>query len=353
MNLARYFFTAILVGTFVFSCQRPLNLGGDDSSAQADWKLIDTISERLILGLHATPFEWYAITENEFLRFGGDDELLEKRPLQSNFGVLGIPALSDNSFVRLTVDDDSKKVVEFHLARNPSQIIKIPVDSLLGTEDSFVDIEFLHGSLGAFSSDGTLFLLPTTVLPGRYHVMLLFEVLHNASHTEFASVKVVKRVALEDLSSDFANLKSIKFLNGNFYVTAQGGAWRIAPSGEPKNIFQQWMLDAFSWQGDLYATGVSSFDLHKSTDNGLTWERLNQNSELKYARTAGNYVFTQSARGLVPQQMQEDLLRANSIVLPAGAMPSDAIYYGVIFFAGHYYFSIGREVYKIEDIVVE
>ncbi len=354
MNVSPSHVLLMLALLFISACQRPF-LADDEVATVASWDLVDQEFERPILATHATPFEWYIISENQFARFDTDDKLLELRTLSKNAGVLGIPALTDNTFVRLTTNDDAKQVVEFHLTRNPAEIHNILADDLAGPSDSFVEVTTRSHRLGAFSSDGTIFMLPIEVLPDRHFALLLFEVLHNPAHTSFTSVKVVKRINLPDLSTDLTKLNSVRFLNGNFYVTSQEGAWRITPSGNIERIFPQaqWMLDVFTWQGDLYITGINSFDLHKSTDNGLTWERLNQNSALKLVVNVNELLFTQEAPGLIYRMVGGDLLRAKNLILPEGFSPQQAIYYGAFFFEGKYYFSIDREVYMTNDVVLE
>jgi len=343
-----------LLFLFLFSCQRPFLTDGDNTlPTKADWEKISFESERPILGLHTTPFEWYIISENEFARFDSDNNLLDKRPLLSNDGAKGTPAMSDNTFFRLTVNNDASQVAEFHLARNPSEIYKIQVDSLAGPSDSFIEVDVFARQLGAFSDDGTLFLLPTTVLPGRHYVLLLFQILHNPAHSSFASIELVKRINLDGLSADVANLNNIRFLDGNFYVTSKEGAWRVTPSGQTDKVFYQWMLDCFSWQGDLYATGTNNFDLHKSTDNGLTWERLNQISDLQYVEPVGAHLFTHSVLGQRFKVMTgEDLKTASEFAYPAnGPDPNSISFYGVGSFSDRYYFAMGREVFVTDEVV--
>ena len=348
-----YPFSLIVLLLSTFGCQRPLVVDDDQMVKEASWEKIDFPSERLILGLHATPFELQAITENQFFRFNGDNEPLEIRPFLASTPPLLPPAMSDNTFVRMTTNDDAEQTLEFHLTKNGSQILEIMVDSLKGPGDSFIEVEFMARTLGAFSSDGTLFLLPATVLPDRHYVLLLFEVLHNAAATEFTSVEMFRRIDLPDLSADFANLQNIRYVDGNFYVGSKSGAWRISPDGEKVKIFQQQMRDFFEHEGKLYAMGPSSFSLHESTDNGITWERLNQDSELVWIETAGGTVFTQTAPSQLFHVMDENLEKAKSIVLPAGFAANEAIYYGVAFFAGRHYFSMDRSIYFTEEIVLE
>mgnify|MGYP001228322761 CR=1 FL=1 len=335
------------------SCQKPLFPDKNNNENKAKWENIGYKPERIIQHLHATPFELFAISENQFVRFDGNIQLLEKRPLDVAFGVRGIPAVSDNSFVRMTVDNQARQIVEFHLARNPAQIIQILADTLRSEDDSYLEVEFLARTLGAFSGDGTLFLLPAKVFPGRYYAFFMFEVVQNAAHNAFTSVKVTKRVNVLDMTSDFNNLVNIRFLDGNFYVTSREGAWRITPSGQVKKLFSQWMRDVFSRNGNLYMTGLSSFDLHESSDNGLTWKRLNINSELKMVETAGNLLFTQEVLGNPYLLMPEDFLKAQSIVYPKDASTDFSAYFSVAFFKDRYYFSIEKDIFSTSEVVTE
>lgn len=335
------------------SCQRPLIVKDDDSKSKAHWELLDYPAERLVLGLHATPFELYVISENQFSRYDGNRVLLEKRPLDVGSGITGTPALSDNAFVRMTTDDQSRQTIEFHLARNPAQIVKIIADDLLSDGEGHLEVEYFARRLGAFSTDGALFLLPARLLPARHYVLFLFELEYNTAHTTFTSVKSVKRINLPELGTLPPSMNNVRFADGNFYVTSQHGAWRITPSGDVLKIFPQWMRDVFEWQDKLYITGLNSFDLHESTDKGLTWTRLNQNSELKMVETVGDLVLTHEVLGNPYLSMLGDFVKAKKIVYPAGASTNPSVYYGAAFFAGQYFFSIDREVYFTDKVVVE
>lgn len=343
----------LMLCIFSFSCQKPLFPDDDGPISKADWKAIDFQCERQILGLHATPFEWYAITENQFFRFDGEDGLLEIRPLPTESGVKGVPALSDNAFFRMTLSQGNRQVIEFHHARNPASSVLFPVDSLERDAGTFLEVEFLSRQLGAFSGDGTLFLLPVKVLPQRNYAFYLFEIQQQSAQNAFASIKLAKRINIPGMDAELANLKSTRFLDGNFYVASAVGAWRISPAGQALQIFPQWMLDFFSLKGTLYATGLNSFDLHKSADNGLTWERLNQNSEVKYAETADTLVFSETTLGNRYQVVSADFKKARDIEHPADAPTDPSVFYSVVFFGGRYYFSMDRKVFSISQIITK
>ncbi len=350
MNLVRITPYLLLV-CFMAACQGPLIPDDDAPTQDANWQLIDYQSERLILGLHATPFEWYLISENQFARFDGEDGLLEKRPLDMNDGVKGTPVLSDNAFMRLSTNPDASQRIEFHLTRNPAQIVKIEMDSLAAPGNEVLQPDITVRRLGAFSDIGNLFLMPVQVLPERYYAFFLFELHFNTAHTQLESVEVVERIDLEDLPANINSLVNIRFLDGNFYVTSQEGAWRITPSGAPLKIFTQWMRDFFPWQGKLYATGYSDYDLHESTDNGLTWLRLNHISELEMVETPGDLVLTHTVLGMPYMLADTGFIERKAIKYPASAPTDFSTYYGAVFFAGRYYFSMDRKVHSTEQVV--
>lgn len=198
-------------------------------------------------------------------------------------------------------------------------------------------------------------MLPTIVLPDRHYVFLIFEIKHNTAHSSFASIEIKERVEIEALGAEVAKLNNIRFLENNFYVTSREGAWRITPSGEVEKIFYQWMLDCFSWEGSLYATGTNSFDLHRSSDNGHTWVRLNQNSDLKYAETVGDYIFTHLVLGHRYNVMiGDDFIQSKEFSYPLQSpAATDVSYYGIGELNGNYYFSMDREIFFTNDVAID
>lgn len=342
---------SIFVVSLVFSCQKPL-LPDDDSPAdKADWRLLEAPVQRQILGLHATPFQLYAITDNQFFRFNTEDEMVEMRTLNEYNGVKGVPALNDNAFMRLTLNDDNRQVLEFQHARNGQSFVYIPVDSLEKDAGTFVEVEFVSRQLGAFSSDGSSFLLPVKVLPQRYYAFYLFDIQQNMSSSAFVSIQPVKRIDIPELDAELNNLKSVRFLNGNYYIASSLGAWRITPAGQVQKIFPQWMLDFFSLKGKLYATGLTPYDLHNSTDNGLNWYRIDQNSPVKYAETADTLLFSEETLGNPYKLVSTDFKIARDIALPEEAPTNPSVFYSVVYFAGRYYFSMDRDVYSAAKVV--
>ncbi|RMG78562.1 MAG: hypothetical protein D6714_17750, partial [Bacteroidetes bacterium] len=130
------------------------------------------------------------------------------------------------------------------------------------------------------------------------------------------------------------------------------GAYRLTPDGEYEQIFPQWMLDFFPYDGKIYATGISSFDLHVSEDDGETWERLNMNSELKLVEAVGAHLFTQEVEGHAFKLVEEDLLKASDIDYGPDIDPDNlSAFYGLAWYNDLYYFNVGRAIFFTNEIV--
>ena len=339
--------TALLLA----ACQRPLIVDDGPSSSDAAWELVDYKSNAYIQGLFATPFELYVVTENTFARLDANLDIIEKRefPIAN-----GIPAMSDNTFVRLATNAQNRQVIEFNLARTGSEIFKVLVDTLPVPAGNSLDIERFANSLGVFSVDGTRFLMAAKVLPARYYSLYLFDIQQNVQHNSFVSVKMVKRIDLTDLDANVdGTIKSMTFENGNFYLATQQGAWRITPAGVATKPFAQWKEDCFSWHGDLYMTGTVNYDLDKSIDNGLSWERLNISSELRHVTVADTVIFTQEVPGKPYSVMPKDFKKAKPIAYPKGTALSTSLFYGLAYFNDRYYFSIDKDIYVVDKVKTE
>jgi hypothetical protein len=217
-----------------------------------------------------------------------------------------------------------------------------------------VDVDVYSNQSGAFSSDGTLFLMPAKMQPARYYSLYLFQIQQNFQHNSFVSVKLVKRIDLTDLDANAeGRIKSIRFNGGNFYVASQQGGWRITPAGVATKQFAQWKEDCFEWLGDLYMTGTVDYDLDKSIDNGLEWERVNLPSELRYVTVADTVIFTQKVVGKPYQVMPKDFKKAKSFVYPVGIDLDKSLFYGLVFYDNRYYLAIDKDIYVADKIKLE
>lgn len=344
---------AALLATLIslLGCQRPFNLDDGTPTDQAHWEKVAFPAESAILGLYATDFELYVSTENSFARLNSDLEIIEKRafPITNSF-----PVMSDNTFVRLATNAQNRQVVEFHLSRNSTEVFRVQTDTLPAPAGNSVDVDLYSTHLGAFSSDGTLFLMAAKMMPARYYSLYLFEIQQNFQHNSFVSVKMIKRIDLPDLDANAnGRIKSIRFHNGNFYLASQQGGWRITPAGVATKQFAQWKEDCFEWLGDLYMTGTVDYDLDKSIDNGLEWERVNVASELRYVTVADTVIFTQDVFGKYYKVMPKDFKKAKPFTYPIGIDLDKSLFYGLAFYYGRYYLAIDKDIYVADKIKLE
>jgi hypothetical protein len=350
------FLPAMLLAAFLFSACQTTPFWKNDATPDGgtQWDSIDFKMTPYIQGLLATPFELYAISENTFARLSNNLDIIERRPFLLPSKSNSIPALSENTIARLTTNGQGRQVVEFHLARNSTEVHNILVDTLQAPTGNTLEIESFGNPVGVFSTDGTLFLLAAKVLPARYYSLYLFDIRQNVQHNSFVSVKVIKRMDLPDLSANADGVvKSMRFLGGNYYLASQQGAWRITPAGVTSKIFPQWKEDCFSWQGDLYMTGTYDYDLEKSIDNGQEWERVNVGTELRHVVVADTTIFTQRVAGTVFSVMPKDLKKAKSITFPSVANPATSFFYGLVFFEDRYFFSMDEWIFATEKVVTD
>lgn len=338
--------------TLLAACQRPLV---EPPEPQGPWNKLDTETQQVILNTHATPFELYAITEGEFLRFDKRGELEEDRSLDKLFGTKGTPALSDNVLSRVKIGANAEQILEFHLARLGADVVRFTPDDFLLPDDNTILFNLPSGfPFGAFDEDNRRFLMPVRVFgsPKDHIAFLLFDVRQNATFTQFQSVELIARTDLLELGSAENIVTSVRCLNGNFYVTTQAGAWRITPDGTTTKIFSQWMLDAFETRGNLYVTGFNSYEFHVSFDDGLTWERVEEPSDLRYVRVMPNDVtFAQATRGSSFGR-SFDLTSVESLVYNDSIPVHDpAKFFGVSLLDDRYYFSADKCIWWTEELI--
>jgi hypothetical protein len=352
---SKFFLAALLVATLFAACQTDSFFKKDEGpDGGIKWDSIDFRMEPYVQGLLATPFELYVISENSFARLSADLDVVERRPFLLPSKSNSLPALSENTLARLTTNAQGRQVVEFHLARNSTQVFSLLVDTLPVVAGNSLEIESFNTPVGAFSNDGSLFLMPAKLLPARTYSLYLFEIRQNFQHNAFESLKMIKRIDLPDLSADADEvIKAVKFLNGNFYLTTQQGAWRITPSGVIAKVRPSWKEDCFAYQGDLYMTGIYDYDLDKSIDNGLEWERVNVGTEMRHVVVADTMLFTQQVPGQIFRVMPKDFKLAKEITYPTVANPVSSAFYGLVFFEGRYIFSMDKWLFATEKVVVD
>lgn len=310
------------------------------------WEKFEFIAERKILNTLGTPFEFYLITENVFARFNRSNELIEKRPLDATITLNGKPVLSDNTFVRLSTADNGHQEIEFHLTRSPLEVQKFKITELnLVEDDEHVEAEFLSRYPGAFSDDGVYFLLPTTTFPNHHYTCFLFEIRHSPNHNSFTSIEVIDRFEVPNLSSEYANLVNMKFIDGNYYLATKEGGFRISPSGTVDKVLHPWMQDFFGFNDKIYATGFNDFDFYVSHNNGLSWERVGGESDLKIVEVKGGKVFTQDLSQSQYGLASDDLSTTKTILYNEELENDPDTYVTIDFFNGRFYISRHKDLF--------
>ncbi|NJN34086.1 MAG: hypothetical protein HC817_07390 [Saprospiraceae bacterium] len=74
-------------------------------------------AEQLIRTIHATPFELFVLTNNQFFRLDTALSLKEVRILSTDRPLFGTPVFSDNVFMRISQALNNRQVIELHLTK--------------------------------------------------------------------------------------------------------------------------------------------------------------------------------------------------------------------------------------------
>ena len=326
-----------------------------------EFEAIDFDATRLVLDLHASPDELYAITGDAFYRFDSSYNVVADIPLDASQGDIGIPALSDNVYSRVKLDASGQEILEFLLPRSPTAVRRFQLADLATAADNALLMYRTARSIGAFGRDEEQFVLPVRVLaqPANYTAFLFFEIRQNPTLSDFLSVEYTDRVDVPDLAANDNTVTSIRYFDDAYFVATEEGAFRITTDGEARRLFFQRMTDFFKLNGTLYATGFNDADLHRSFDRGRTWERLGNDvqSGLKHVEPEGRYLFTQRVRGFAYQvgdPDDNDLERVLDIQYPADfPLTSFDKFYGVAFFNGRYHFSVDDAIYYTESLELD
>ena len=340
------------------ACQLPPLVDPVDNKV---YEAIEFSSNRIVLDLHATPSELYAISGSDFFRFDSSYNVIAEIPLDDTNGDIGVPALSDNIYSRVKLDANGQEILEFLLPRTATAVRRFALTDLAQEDDNALLMYRTARSIGAFSENEEQFVLPVRVLaqPTNYTAFLFFEIRQNPTFSDFLNLEYTNRVDVPTLSGDANTVTSIRFIDEAFFVTTLEGAFRITPQGDITRLFFQRMTDFFEINGTIYTTGFNDADLHRSFNKGLTWERLSSStqSKLKHVEKEGDYLFTQRVRGF-PYQVGDpednELERVLDINYPDDfPLTQFDKFYGVAHFNGRYHFSVDNEIYHTGEIVTE
>ncbi|MEL6926559.1 MAG: hypothetical protein AAFO94_21130, partial [Bacteroidota bacterium] len=262
------------------------------------WKKVDLQTVFPISNIYAGPQELYIASAGDFVRVDANNEIVELRQLNTGERVYGRPMLSDHVFARVVRPPQSqnKQDIEFHLVRSADKIRSFSSDEIATDVSENLTLESSARNTGAFNESGSQYLLPAISAQQTSYSFFLFDIQLNSSKTDFTSVKMTRRINIPELPPDPDGIVNMKYINGFYYVLAIEGAYRIDPSnGSYKRLFNEWYLDAFAYEGNVYITGLSSSNFFRSADNGETWERvpLEMPTQLRHVEVVNNQVITQ------------------------------------------------------------
>lgn len=350
--------TGLMFLSSVISC---IPLVKEDSSGSTPtptnqavaWQTLSVAApELLVKSIHSTTTEMDILTNNQLFRLDANLKLIEKRPLLADRQIYGTPICADNTFLRITQGSNNMQVVEFHLIKNPATVKKFFTSELvdLTKNESFL-IDVFARTPGVFSTDGTQFFMPGVVYPAYKPTVLIFDIGLNSSKTDFTTLKLAKRIEVQNLSTD-GKIESCRFLKGNFYLATKDGGFRITPDGQVKKLFNTWTLDFFEKDDKLYANGTdfNTNDFYSSSDNGLTWKKVGIPGLLRYVETASGQLFHQKSRNLPYDVVDASLAKIKQIVYVNNFLEKSDNYYSIAFFQNQYFISVGNQIYAIKEI---
>ncbi|MEM1320160.1 MAG: hypothetical protein AAGG75_07885 [Bacteroidota bacterium] len=319
------------------------------------WKLaFEDATITPIRNMHASPTEFYVITDDEFIRLDNNNNIIERRKLTLPFRFFGRPQLSDNVFTRVTRQGQSDQIIEFHLAKIPGQVYNYSFEQLEAETGDQLFPETSGRYTAAFNDVGTQMLLPASNSSKDIYTLLLFDIELNSNNSEILNVSLRANIDVTDLQNDPNSISNTRFVDGHYYVTSLNGAFRVGPDGSVTKIFQQWMLDFFSYEDSLFVTS-SAAQLFTSSDSGLSWREWDEENrtELQFVEVANNNVFSQPFTGFPFQMADEDLLSTRKVRLNQDFVDDVSAYNNIRFFFDKYYLANQKELYFTDDIKLE
>ncbi len=323
----------------------------DDVANKNPWKVVpDYQSERAIRNTFATPFELFIITDNEFARFDPSFKLIEKIKLNAERLIFGRPALNDNLFARVTQQEDNQQVLEFYLTKAPGIVRRFDMEDLAGASRDIITVDHLARTVGAFNTEGTLFLVPTLNASRRHYTFFLIKLQLNQTANDFVSATVFKRIDVAAIPVEDNNVTNIRYFDNYFFVTSKKGLFRISLNGEVQQVLQNWMIDVFKWNRDLYATGFDDANFFFSNNGGLRWEKGGITSELKHTVTVGDFIFSQEIPGRRFQIATANLSKVQDIVYNEDFTEDPTSYVNIVSYGGRYVVAIDKEIVYTQDI---
>lgn len=331
------------------------------------WFALDVETNTPIRNMHVSLTELKLLTDDEYLKLDINGNILEQRDLELPFNFYGRPSIGEFSFIRLVraqvayprpgLPDSivQKPLMEVHLTKQATQQVYFKdIDDIAPGEN--ISFEEFARYTGAYNADESKYLLVTlnnTDPSHTVHSLFLIDLGWNVQKTAISEITVDKRIDI-DLTADTRLVSNVKFLNGNFYICAEMGAWRVDPElGTATKLFNTWIKDAFEYEGKIYLTGFNDFDFYVSHDNGLTFGPVGNGSSLKFVEVANGVVFTQDQLGLPWKMAKPDLLSADPLIVNKDFEDDGALYWNIKYFYNRYYISTQKKIYYTEDLQAE
>lgn len=333
------------------------------------WFPLDFETNTPIRNMRSSLTELKLVTDDEFIRLNINGEVVERRDLTLPFNFFGFrPALGEYSFIRLVraqvaysrpgLSDSivQKPLMEMHLTKQAvQQIYRKDIDDIdPGKNLSFEEFARVTGAYNGDESKYLLVTLNNTNGSNSIHSLYLMDLGLNAQRTQSSGITVDKRIDI-DLTADTRLVSNTKFINGNFYLCTEFGAWRIDPvSGTAAKIATSWIKDVFEKEGKVYLTSFNDFEFLVSSDNGTTFGPVGNNgTSLKFVEVVNDQVFTQEQLGLPWRMAEDDLGTDSALIINKDFEDSGAEYWNIDYFYNRYYISIQKQLYYTEDLQVE
>ena len=353
----------ILSLLFSFSLSNCVKIPGESSgpgkSELNPWvKVDDLVSEQLILNAKSNSAFLHVISEGEYFILDQDQSITENFIFRETPKTFGTPAFSNNVFVRVAGDGQSRKKIEFRATKNPSSEITLIEEDIAETSDEILEVDqFLASEIGAFNTDNTHFLMATISRPKFEYKLVRFKIATDASTFNIANVEVDGYVELKDVVVDpnGGAISSIKYFGNDFYVATREATYRITKDMRVQEVSPFWSLDIFRSEGDLYSTSFNPGQMAISEDNGRSWIRSTVQSDLGMVKVRGTRLVSQTQNG---HEFYTPIDKDNIFdIAPMKINPdlegNRGNYRAFEFFNGKYYISVGKELYFADDISAE
>lgn len=340
---------------FTFSCKKKVVVAPVSSWEEVtNLSLNSTVNRILPAGN-----ELLIATVDNLVRLDTNESIIERRELDVEKGVFGKPILSEHIFARVLKNYDNERELQFHLTRSINQVYKITEQEMADSAE-FVIFEELDNATatGAFNDDGSQFLYVARSLSpqaNRYS-FFLFDIQLNSSKSQFQSVALNSRVDVPPtlMGSEADLLTNVRYLQGNFYITSLGGAFRVQPDGAWNQFFTHWVWDIFEENGDLFTTGFYENQFYVSEDNGVNWAFANVETPLKKVTVTGDKVFSQVNLGHPFDLSADDFTSVQTIAYNSNFFQDwPTAYQAIQFFNGKYYLSVHKRLFTTDEIVLE